>query len=63
MGLGLLYGGLKLSPGDEVLTSEHDHYSTHSSLEDASLLNEPGDVVHTIQALTQIARGRRSAAL
>ena len=35
MGLGILYGGLKLNPGDEVLTSEHDHYSTHSSLEGA----------------------------
>jgi selenocysteine lyase/cysteine desulfurase len=28
-----------------------------------SLLNDPADVAHMIQALTQIARGRRSAAL
>ena len=32
MGLGLLYSGLKLAPGDEVLTTEHDFYATHESL-------------------------------
>jgi selenocysteine lyase/cysteine desulfurase len=32
MGLGLLYSGLRLRPGDEVLTTEHDFYSTHESL-------------------------------
>ena len=32
MGLGLLYSGLRLEPGDEVLTTEHDFYSTHESL-------------------------------
>ncbi|NRA46876.1 MAG: aminotransferase class V-fold PLP-dependent enzyme [Oligoflexales bacterium] len=32
MGLGLIYHGLKLDPSDEVLTSNHDHYSTHESL-------------------------------
>jgi isopenicillin-N epimerase len=32
MGLGLLYGGVKLEPGQEVLTTEHDFYSTHESL-------------------------------
>ena len=32
MGLGLLYAGLRLDPGDEVLTTEHDFYSTHESL-------------------------------
>ena len=37
MGLGLLYGGLPLRQGDEVLTSTHDHYSTHESLRLASL--------------------------
>jgi len=31
-GLGLLYGGLRLRPGDEVLTTEHDFYSTHEAL-------------------------------
>lgn len=32
MGIGLVYGGLKLRPGDEVLTTEHDFYSTHEAL-------------------------------
>lgn len=32
MGLGLLYRGLRLRAGDELLTSTHDFYSTHESL-------------------------------
>jgi len=32
MGLGLVYAGLRLEPGDEVITSEHDFYATHESL-------------------------------
>ncbi|WP_433328093.1 aminotransferase class V-fold PLP-dependent enzyme [Spirillospora sp. CA-294931] len=32
MGLGLLYAGLRLRPGEEVLTTEHDFYATHESL-------------------------------
>jgi selenocysteine lyase/cysteine desulfurase len=32
MGLGLVYRGFRLQAGDEVLTTEHDHYSTHESL-------------------------------
>lgn len=32
MGLGLVYGGLRLQPGDEVLSSTHDFYSTQESL-------------------------------
>ncbi len=32
MGLGLLYGGLRLREGQEVLTTVHDHYSTEISL-------------------------------
>ena len=32
MGLALVYSGLELAPGDEVLTTEHDHYATHESL-------------------------------
>lgn len=32
MGLGLVYNGLQLRTGDEVLTTEHDFYSTHESL-------------------------------
>jgi selenocysteine lyase/cysteine desulfurase len=32
MGLGLVYGGLRLRPGQEILTTTHDFYSTHESL-------------------------------
>jgi selenocysteine lyase/cysteine desulfurase len=32
MGLGLLYGGLTLRAGQEILTTVHDHYSTDTSL-------------------------------
>ena len=32
MGLGVVYGGLKLQKGDEVLQTVHDHYSTDLSL-------------------------------
>lgn len=32
MGLGLLYGGLQLQAGQEILTTTHDHYSTETAL-------------------------------
>lgn len=32
MGLGLVYGGLRLQPGQEILTTPHDHYATIKSL-------------------------------
>lgn len=32
MGLGLLYGGLILREGQEILTTVHDHYATETSL-------------------------------
>jgi selenocysteine lyase/cysteine desulfurase len=32
MGLGLLYGGLRLRPGQEIVTTEHDFYPTHEGL-------------------------------
>jgi selenocysteine lyase/cysteine desulfurase len=32
MGLGLIYSGLKIEDGDEVLQTVHDHYSTDMSL-------------------------------
>jgi selenocysteine lyase/cysteine desulfurase len=32
MGLGLLYGGLRLNRDQEILTTTHDHYSTETSL-------------------------------
>jgi selenocysteine lyase/cysteine desulfurase len=37
MGLGLLYGGLRLRPGDEVLTTTHDFFATHEALRLAGL--------------------------
>ncbi|GAB3271786.1 aminotransferase class V-fold PLP-dependent enzyme [Parahaliea aestuarii] len=33
MGLAMVYSGLDLAPGDEVLHSVHDHYSTDMSIE------------------------------
>jgi isopenicillin-N epimerase len=39
MGLAVLYAGLKLKPGDEILTTTHDHYSTEKSLEFATAKN------------------------
>jgi isopenicillin-N epimerase len=32
MGLALVYGGLPLKPGQETLTTAHDHYSHHESI-------------------------------
>ncbi len=32
MGIGLVYARMRLEPGDEVLTTEHDFYATHQSL-------------------------------
>lgn len=32
MGLGLLYGGIRVREGQEILTTEHDFYSTHETL-------------------------------
>lgn len=36
MGLGILYNGLILKKGDEIVTTTHDHYSTEKSLEFAA---------------------------
>lgn len=33
MGLAILYSGLKLKPGDEIITTIHDHYVTEKALE------------------------------
>ncbi|WP_197076683.1 aminotransferase class V-fold PLP-dependent enzyme [Hymenobacter terrenus] len=32
MGLGTIYSGLNLTPGQEVLTTVHDHYSQHEAI-------------------------------
>jgi len=37
MGAGLVYNGLKLRPGQEVLTTDRDYYVTHESLRLASM--------------------------
>jgi len=39
MGLAILYSGLKLKSGDDILTTTHDHYSTEKSLEFAAQRN------------------------
>lgn len=36
MGLGLLYGGLRLEPAQEVLTTSNDYFATHEALRAAS---------------------------
>ncbi|WP_205499908.1 aminotransferase class V-fold PLP-dependent enzyme [Rufibacter psychrotolerans] len=36
MGLGTIYAGLGLSKGQEILTTEHDHYSHHESIRGAT---------------------------
>jgi selenocysteine lyase/cysteine desulfurase len=46
MGLGMVYSGLKLQPGDEVLQTVHDHYSTDMSL--AHRANRTGAKVNRI---------------
>jgi isopenicillin-N epimerase len=35
MGLGTIYTGLNLKPGQEILTTNHDHYSQHESIRNA----------------------------
>jgi selenocysteine lyase/cysteine desulfurase len=32
MGLGTIFTGLNIGPGEEILTTEHDHYSQHESI-------------------------------
>jgi isopenicillin-N epimerase len=32
MGVGLIYAGLKLAPGDEILTTDQDYFVTHESI-------------------------------
>ncbi|HSA61191.1 MAG TPA: aminotransferase class V-fold PLP-dependent enzyme [Nitrospiraceae bacterium] len=57
MGLGLLYGGLRLREGQEILTTSHDHYSTETSLRLRA--ERTGATVRQIplyQALTAVSR-------
>lgn len=39
MGLAMLYTGLRLKTGEEILTTTHDHYATEKSLEYAAMKN------------------------
>jgi selenocysteine lyase/cysteine desulfurase len=39
MGISLLYHGLKIKKGDEILTTTHDHYITEKSLEFSTVRN------------------------
>jgi selenocysteine lyase/cysteine desulfurase len=54
MGLGLLYGGLSLRPGDEVLTTTHDFFATHESLRLAA--EETGAIVRRVALYRDPAR-------
>jgi selenocysteine lyase/cysteine desulfurase len=49
MGLGLLYTGLRLRRGQEILTTEHDYYVTHESVRMAA--EERGATVRRIRLL------------
>jgi selenocysteine lyase/cysteine desulfurase len=53
MGLGLLYGGLRLAAGDEILTTEHDFYATHESLRLTS--ERTGATVRRIRLFDRLA--------
>jgi selenocysteine lyase/cysteine desulfurase len=52
MGLGLLYGGLKLREGQEILTTRHDHYSTETALRHRA--ERTGAVVRSIPLYERI---------
>jgi selenocysteine lyase/cysteine desulfurase len=58
MGLGLLYTGLDLHPGDEVVTTTHDFYSTHESL--ALAAQRTGARVRRIKLYDEPARAGRA---
>lgn len=53
MGLGLVYNGLYFEPGDEVLTTTHDHYATHEALRLAAL--RKGIIVRRVPLYDSIA--------
>lgn len=54
MGLGILYSGLNLKAGDDILTTTHDHYSTEKSLEFAAQRN--GATIRSIDLYTDPAK-------
>lgn len=52
LGAALVYGGLKLGYGDEIVTTNQDYYITHESLRRAALRN--GSVVRRIDLFDSI---------
>ena len=54
MGLGLLYGGLTLNRGQEILTTTHDHYSTETSLRHRA--ERTGATVRRVPLYTDLRR-------
>lgn len=54
MGLGLLYAGLRLAPGQEVVTTEHDFYSTYEALRLRA--ERDGVVVRTVRLFDDPSR-------
>jgi isopenicillin-N epimerase len=52
LGAALVYGGMKLSYGDEIVTTNQDYYITHESLRRAALRN--GSVVRRIDLFDSI---------
>lgn len=59
-GLALVYNGLRLRPGQEVLTTEHDHYAHHESIRHAAI--KAGASVRFV-ALHDMPRGSSSASV
>ncbi|MDF2705754.1 MAG: aminotransferase class V-fold PLP-dependent enzyme [Nonomuraea muscovyensis] len=56
MAIGVVYGGLGLRPGDEIVTTEHEFYSTHESLRLRA--QATGAVVRTVKLYDDPARAR-----
>ena len=54
MGLAVLYSGLKLKPGDEILTTTHDHYATEKCLDYA--VARSGAVIKRVSLYTDPAK-------
>jgi len=52
-GLALIYGGIRVRPGQEILTTEHEHYSTHNIL--ALRTRKEGTQVRKIRLFKDIA--------
>jgi isopenicillin-N epimerase len=59
LGAALVYGGLKLGYGDEIITTNQDYYITHESLRRAALRN--GSVVRASTCSTASRRCPRPA--